>query len=228
MSYARQNVLRFSEVYRSRRYVPKYPAEWIVRAHGIYLRKNTPSGRILDLGCGTGSNARLFVDFGYEVDLVDASEEALPLIQETVGSRGSFTLVDPDWTSLPFDTAAFDLVLASQVLYYLGDETRIRAACDELTRVLKPGGHVLISMIGPPNFYISQFGRPLEGRLFEIAFDPAYRMAGASEVVYVVPSKRDLLSLFDMFDAVTVGYFDHAMFDVTSSFHWIFIGQVRA
>ena len=36
-------------------------------------------GRILDLGCGSGRDAKYFLDLGYEVDAIDASKEMVRL-----------------------------------------------------------------------------------------------------------------------------------------------------
>ena len=37
------------------------------------------TGRILDLGCGSGRDAKHFIDLGYEVDAIDASKEMVRL-----------------------------------------------------------------------------------------------------------------------------------------------------
>ena len=43
----------------------------------------------------------------------------------------------------------------------------------------------------------------------------------------VVSDEEDLCGLFDVFEPVTVGYFDQKMFDLYSTFHYIFVGKKR-
>ena len=49
--------------------------------------------------------------------------------------------------SLPLESASADLVACSQVLEHIDDELR---AFYELTRILKPGGHLLLAVPHPP------------------------------------------------------------------------------
>lgn len=51
--------------------------------------------------------------------------------------------VQGDGTGLPFGDAAFDRVIASEVLEHVPDDS---AACAELTRVLKPGGRLAVTV----------------------------------------------------------------------------------
>lgn len=50
-------------------------------------------------------------------------------------------------TALPFENGTFDLVLLSEVLEHIPDDT---AALREIVRVLRPGGHLVISVPHPP------------------------------------------------------------------------------
>lgn len=98
---------------------------------------------ILDVGCGLGefSAAMAAVHPANRVVGVELSEAAVSQAREAhtelefrVGSL-------PD---LPVPDAAFDLVTALEVLYYLDAADR-RAAVQELRRVLRPGGHLAFS-----------------------------------------------------------------------------------
>ncbi len=52
-------------------------------------------------------------------------------------------------TDFPTDRAPFDLILASEVLYYLGPDD-LRAARQQITDNLMPGGHLLLVHWTPP------------------------------------------------------------------------------
>ncbi|MDO8672801.1 MAG: class I SAM-dependent methyltransferase, partial [Dehalococcoidia bacterium] len=93
---------------------------------------------ILDAGCGTGGMMQPLSQLGSAVG-IDFAEEATNLANQRergIVMRGSVT-------DLPFAAATFDLVTCFDVLYHLAvsdDE----AALKELSRVLKPGGYLLV------------------------------------------------------------------------------------
>jgi SAM-dependent methyltransferase len=95
---------------------------------------------VLDLGTSTGTNLRMLRDTGFSnVAGLDLSEEALRFCKEKyLGS-----VIKGDVTRLPFFHDQADLVLATDVIEHVDDD---RAAIREITRVLKPGGAVLISV----------------------------------------------------------------------------------
>ena len=39
--------------------------------------------------------------------------------------------------------------------------------------------------------------------------------------------EEELKDLFSEFECLSTGYFDQSMFDMTSTFHWIFVGKKR-
>lgn len=100
-----------------------------------------PGQRILDAGCGLGASARLAADeFGLTVDAVDISADVV----SRASDRGTTTRIrwrTADLMDLPFEAATYDAVLAECVL-----STTVRGAViNELKRVLRPGGIMLIS-----------------------------------------------------------------------------------
>jgi SAM-dependent methyltransferase len=98
--------------------------------------------RILDAGCGTGRNLLMLDAFGrpFGIDL-----NALGL--SFAARKGRRTVARATVTDLPFPDRSFDLVTSFDVLYALDDEQESRAF-DEMSRVLKPSGAVLINVAG--------------------------------------------------------------------------------
>jgi SAM-dependent methyltransferase len=94
------------------------------------------TGRVLELGAGTGRQASMIAARGYAVDAVD-------LPQSGYASAREFPVQDYDGRTLPFPDASFDVVFSSNVLEHVRHLEEMHA---EIRRVLKPGGtciHVL-------------------------------------------------------------------------------------
>ncbi|MFC1521685.1 class I SAM-dependent methyltransferase [Elusimicrobiota bacterium] len=224
----------YNDLYTEKKGFLRYPADWIARFHNMYLKENLPTGKVLDYGCGSGNNSMFFIDKGYDVYGVDVAESATALIKENLLARhydpglvDRFSIMTPDSTSLPYKDSFFDLIISNQVLYYLPTQAHINAVCKELSRCLRPGGIVFFTMMGPKNYYITRWTKKVhDNRVHEVIIDdPKHRLNGVKELVYLIKDEEDLRSTFSEFKALDIGYFDQKMFDLTSNFHWIFIGQ---
>jgi ubiquinone/menaquinone biosynthesis C-methylase UbiE len=97
---------------------------------------STPPSRVLDLGTGTGVAARAIARRweSAEVTGVDVSEAMIREAQAHAGSERERYLVT-DASALPFDDAAFDLVVQLNMIPFF----------DELARVTAPGGTLVVS-----------------------------------------------------------------------------------
>lgn len=113
-----------------------------------------PAGRAtLDLGCGEGRFARALAAEGHRVTGADVSPELVELARRA-DAGGSYVVADAE--ELPFPDAAFDLVVAFNVLSCVGNLER---AVAETARVLEPGGRLCASVVHP----VYTAGRPQEG-----------------------------------------------------------------
>ncbi|MGC2400878.1 MAG: methyltransferase domain-containing protein [Acidobacteriaceae bacterium] len=91
--------------------------------------------RVLEIGCGTGSDLLQFAKHGAVATGVDITERHLEMARERVG--GLAAIQRADMRSLPFEDGAFDYVYCHGVLMY-SDEPK--KAVREIYRVLRPGG----------------------------------------------------------------------------------------
>jgi SAM-dependent methyltransferase len=96
--------------------------------------------KILDAGCGTGAMLSHLTPYGGVVG-VDVSPEAIRLA--TSRQVEGCELVQSSVTDLPFDDEVFDLVTSFDVICCI-DEHGL--AFTELSRVLKPGGRVILNL----------------------------------------------------------------------------------
>ncbi len=108
--------------------------------------------RLLDLGCGFGRHAFEALRRGARVVACDMALPELRQVLETVSAMRdaddvapglSATCVNGDATRLPFADGSFDRVIASEVMEHVPDDL---AALDELTRVLRPGGTIAVTV----------------------------------------------------------------------------------
>jgi ubiquinone/menaquinone biosynthesis C-methylase UbiE len=92
---------------------------------------------LLDAGCGPGGNGAWLSAHGTVVG-TDVAPEGLQFVRRR---RPEISPVQASLTALPLLDASFDVVMALTVLYTVDDDT---SAVEELTRVVKPGGVLLM------------------------------------------------------------------------------------
>ena len=107
---------------------------------------------LLDLGCGAGRHAYEALRRGARVTALDYDAAELEGVAFVAGSmieagevppEGGYETVHGDATDLPFEDATFDRVIASEVLEHIPDDA---LAMSELSRVLKPGGTMAVTV----------------------------------------------------------------------------------
>lgn len=99
--------------------------------------------RVLDVGSGAGQIARHVVKYAdavTRITCVDLSVEMLKRARNRLKTRQT-THLAADLTRLPFANAAFDCITCGYVLEHLPDA---RLGLEEMTRVLEPGGRILL------------------------------------------------------------------------------------
>ena len=102
-----------------------------------------PAGdeRALDVGTGTGALAFALAPYVAEVVAVDRSPELLEEARRRAGPFPDVTFVEGDATDLDIVTGSFDLAGCARTLHHVHRPELVVA---ELTRVTRPGGHVLV------------------------------------------------------------------------------------
>ena len=97
---------------------------------------------LLDVGCGDGWYTARFAEKAKEVVGIDPSEQAIGFAKQLV-KKAAFRVGSA--TDIPFDDETFDVVVSIQTLEHIPPEDLSRA-CEEITRVVKRGGAVIISV----------------------------------------------------------------------------------
>jgi SAM-dependent methyltransferase len=110
-----------------------------------------PGDRILDLGCGGGRHAFEAARRGAIVTAVDLDLGELKAVRDTTYAmvqageipEGRISPANGDALRLPFPDGTFDRIIASEVMEHIPDD---HAAAKELTRVLRPGGTIAVTI----------------------------------------------------------------------------------
>ncbi len=114
--------------------------------------------RVLDAGCGPGLYAEELLARGADLVAVDGSAAMVELARERLGARAQVLHADLS-ELLPFASSEFDLIVCALVIHHLDD----REAClREFFRVLRPGGHVVISTQHPTTDWLRKGGSYFE------------------------------------------------------------------
>jgi ubiquinone/menaquinone biosynthesis C-methylase UbiE len=121
------------------------PLLWIGERAGMAKRREQllagATGRVLELGAGTGLNLPYYPE---GIDELVLTEPATPMVsrleRRVQGAGRSCRVVEASAESLPFEDDSFDTVVSTLVLCTVDDPRR---AIDETARVLKPGGKLL-------------------------------------------------------------------------------------
>ncbi len=103
---------------------------------------------VLDAGCGTGRWTLRLAQFGASVVGLDQSPEMLQVAEAKARAQGVAVRFDTGSLEgrLPYNDQSFDLVISALVLDHLDD---LPAVVREFARVLRPGGHVLVTDFHP-------------------------------------------------------------------------------
>ena len=93
---------------------------------------------LLDAGCGTGWFSKIGVERGAKVTSMDLGENLLLEVQKKCETnRVVGSILD-----MPFENNSFDFIVSSEVIEHTPDPHK---AIEELARVLKPGGTLVLT-----------------------------------------------------------------------------------
>lgn len=140
----KERVGRFYDVVWTE-YIPEYPeteAHWKL----FYSEEEVKGRKVLDSGCGTGIFSIIFANHGAGgVTGIDISEGSLGTAR-SLAEKFKLDNTDfqrQDMLELPFPDAEFDIVWAWGTVHHT---TNPLGAVDQLIRVLKPGGSLLLAV----------------------------------------------------------------------------------
>lgn len=104
----------------------------------MYLPKE--GMRVLEIGCGTGTNLKLYQQAGCEVYGIDLSPSMVKVASKKLGEQAHIKLGDA--SHMPYSEGYFDLVIAMLTLHEMPNSIR-SSIVGEMARVVKQNGRLL-------------------------------------------------------------------------------------
>jgi ubiquinone/menaquinone biosynthesis C-methylase UbiE len=113
----------------------------IYRRMAKFARDGATGARVLDLGCGSGTQAVCLAEQGFDVLAADLSIEGVKVAANTVREAGrQADVMDADAEYIPVRDASIDACVCGLLLHHFKDMRHVAA---ELRRIVKPGGIVV-------------------------------------------------------------------------------------
>lgn len=94
--------------------------------------------KLLDVGCGTGTFSKIFLDLGANVHAIDLSQKS---VQEVIKNYPKVNAKTGSALDLPYKDKSFDIVTSLGVLHHTGNTEKGFKECE---RVCKRGGRLFV------------------------------------------------------------------------------------
>jgi SAM-dependent methyltransferase len=147
------------------RFVPALRFKWLTGLFDPVSRLTTREGafkrrvleraalvegdRVLDLACGTGTLALAAARSVPRLSVTGVDGDPAILARARAKAGGEITFDQGLSTELPYEDESFDVVLSTLFFHHLSDQAKLDSA-EEVRRVLRPAGRVVIGDVGRP------------------------------------------------------------------------------
>lgn len=120
------------------KFMSNYDVSRRVRLIKTLTRSVPRDSKVLEVGCGTGAITKEFKEDFADYTATDVSEKLAEAVVNKYGVKGKAI----DATSMDLPSNEFDLVLSSECIEHTKDPLQ---ALREMIRVVKPGGHLIVT-----------------------------------------------------------------------------------
>jgi ubiquinone/menaquinone biosynthesis C-methylase UbiE len=121
------------------------PSIAVVEAVPVFKERGVK--KIIDIGCGIGKDSFFLEKQGFTVFALDASPEAIKFVKDRIERQGIKNVhpIVGDATAIDYPDGTFDAAVNHRVID-LWKTHEIKNIVDEMERIVKEGGLVLVSM----------------------------------------------------------------------------------
>lgn len=203
----KRNSRAWSEVYRTTAFGNAYPTDGLVSIYHHFIKKELKAAeeppKVLDFACSHGANAKFFESLGFEVYGIDISKEAVDYcIQEQGFDSEKYMACDilSGERSLKEMFGTFDLVIASECLYYFSEKDLSRLL-QEFNGSMKEGA-IFYANMHTWNHQLYRSYEKAEKNAEGLTEIPESGTAGLPLGVRIVENKEEMKKLFGVFQEI--------------------------
>lgn len=121
--------------------------EWFGKLKQYLVEKGLQSGRICELGCGTGIMTEKFARAGYQMIGLDKSVDMLSLAKQKQEETGSDILyLNQDMKELELDKPVDAFISVCDSMNYLLQEDEMTELFSQVKKYLNPGGYFVFDL----------------------------------------------------------------------------------
>lgn len=143
----------------------------------LLSRINAPITRIMDAGCGFGRLFPAYKDLAESFYLLDYADNMLEQAKVNCETEKNIDFIRGELTKIPVEDKSCDCILSVRTVHHLEDPSLF---FNEISRVLKPGGHLLIDI--PNKRHLKNIIKYMFGSLEQSPFD--YKQLKLGEFFY--------------------------------------------
>jgi 2-polyprenyl-3-methyl-5-hydroxy-6-metoxy-1,4-benzoquinol methylase len=122
---------------------------------GLAQLANLPRGSLLDVGCGSGANLKIAAQLGWNVTGLEIDPAAVKVARSL-----GLNIIEGDYRKLAQITESFDCIVCSHVLEHVYNPLEMLTL---ITKLLRPGGLLLLSLPNAHSHVRYQFGADWRG-----------------------------------------------------------------
>ena len=115
------------------RSIRDYELQCVIEIMSSFLNKDLTEIKVLEIGSGTGAQAKLLKDLGFKITAIDISDS-------NYSNNRVFDIVNYNGKDIPFPDECFDVVFSSNALEHIVDIEKFQF---EMQRVLNKNGYAI-------------------------------------------------------------------------------------
>lgn len=180
---------------------------------------------VLDFGCGLGRHAVYFAKQGFRVSAFDLSVEGTEHLRRWSDKENlSIDTTLADMLDLPYENNSFDAIFAYHVISHT-DSIGMKRILMEITRILKPGGEIYLSLCSKETWSFKDAGYPKldENTVIKTEDGPE------KGIPHFYVTLHDIISLFHEFEIEKIRHTDDCFFggETKNSKHYFITAKLR-